>query len=120
MEFINPMKELLLFLRMMASDDNGNPSSSRGIGLIIFTSLSICVTGVTATLLYRITQIQDAEALKVATDALIRFAWMYLIMAGTALSLYGINVWKYIAQIRTGVALPEPTKPDPGGESEGA
>jgi hypothetical protein len=24
---------------------------------------------------------------------------------GTALSLYGINVWKYIAQIRTGVAV---------------
>lgn len=110
MQFLNPMRELFDFLKMMISDDSGHPSSSRGIGLILFSCLSICVSAVTGVFLYKIVTVSDSQTVKVVTDALIRFTWIYVIMAATALSLYGIHVWKYIAQIRTGVALPEASK----------
>lgn len=102
----SPMRDILHFLKRMISDDNGVPSSSRVIGIVIFTILGVSVGSITGVALWKLYFSTDPLMVRVILDALNKFAWIYLILAATALSLYGINVWKYIAQIKTGVATP--------------
>jgi hypothetical protein len=102
MRFVDPMKELLRFLRLMASDDRGTPSSSRVIGILIFSVLAASVAAITSVLLFKIVVSNDPVIIGHVVTAITKFGWLYMILAATALSLYGINVWKYIAQIRAG------------------
>ena len=101
------LKELFKFLRMMASDDHGVPSSSRAIGAAIFVVLGVCLASITAVFLWKIVQTNDQINLSTMVTAITKFGWLYMILAATALSLYGINVWKYLAQIRAGGFLNE-------------
>lgn len=102
MSLKRPPKPKTHFLTLMASDDRGTPSSSRVIGTVIFACLSLVILAIYTVLLVRIATITDSASLGIVTNALIKFDWVILIMSATALSLYGINVWKYIAQIRAG------------------
>lgn len=100
--FVDPMKEFLRFLSLMASDDRGVPSASRVIGAVIFTILGVSLAAITAVLLWKIVVTTDQVNLSTVVGALSKSMWIYMILAATALSLYGINIWKYIAQIRAG------------------
>jgi len=102
---INPFKNFVQFFKLVLSDDQGVPSSSRVIGLTIFITLSVCIAAITWVFLRKIYYINDANVLKIMTEGIIKFAWIYLIMAATALSLYGINIWKHVANIRFGGLL---------------
>jgi hypothetical protein len=94
-------------MRLMASDDRGTPSSSRVIGALIFIVLGVSLAAITAVLLWKIVVTNDQINLSTVVTAITKFGWLYMILAATALSLYGINVWKYIAQIRAGGFLNE-------------
>ena len=100
-----PMKDLMSFLKRMISDDNGVPSSSRLIGMEIFTLLAVCVGSITGVFLWKLYWTSDSMVVKILVEGINKFAWFYMILAATALSLYGINVWKYIAQIKNGGVL---------------
>ena len=92
---------------------NGAPSSARIYAgwllvtvivaqLLIITTLLWCLLGLDATL---------PSATPLATLYMgglkIFMLWSMLFDVATALSLYGINVWKYVAAIRTGSVLPD-------------
>jgi hypothetical protein len=96
------MRDLMAFLKRMVSDDNGMPSSSRVIGIMIFTLLVVSVGSITGVFLWKLYWTQDANVVKILVEGINKFSWFYMILAATALSLYGINVWKYIAQIKSG------------------
>ena len=102
MRFIDPMKEFFKFLRLMASDERGQPSSSRVIGFLVFTSLIVSIIAITAVLLWKIVVTVDQVNLSTVVTALSKSMWIFLILAATALSLYGINIWRYVACIRAG------------------
>ena len=90
------------FLRLAFSNDNGVPSSARIIGLFLFSGLLAFLIAATSVLLYRILHTTDAVSLKILVDGFSKFQWHYLYLLAGALALYGINIWKYIAQIRVG------------------
>ena len=102
MRFIDPMKEFFKFLRLMASDERGQPSSSRVIGFLVFSSLIISIVAITTVLLWKIVVTSDPASLNIVVTALSKSMWIFLILAATALSLYGINIWRYVASIRAG------------------
>ena len=90
------------FLRLAFSNDNGVPSSARIIGLFLFSGLLAFLIAATSVLLYRILHTTDVVSLKILVDGFSKFQWHYLYLLAGALALYGINIWKYIAQIRVG------------------
>ena len=96
------MKELLAFFKLVASDGHGNPSSSRVIGMGIFAVLALSLAAITTVFLYRIATLDDQVNLSTITMALTKFDWIYMILAATALSLYGINIWQYLGTLRMG------------------
>lgn len=102
---IRPLKSLLEFLRLVVSDDNKLPSSTRIVGIWIFMLLGFSVAGITTALVFKIFTLNDSASLKVVVDGVVKFGWIYMILAATALSLYGIHVWKYIAQLRSGAVF---------------
>lgn len=91
--------------------DGVTPSSARTFGAWIFTTvlfLQVLVIGVLCWRIFRLDHtIANAPALATIYTSVLKtfFLWSLLFDVATALSLYGINVWKYVAQIRTGVAI---------------
>jgi hypothetical protein len=97
---------LRTFIRLMFSDDNMMPSSTRVIGTWIFGFVSVAVgvlTGVLALKLHGATDARIVESCMVGVKTLL---WIYTTMLATAMSMYGIHVWKYIAQIQAGLFMP--------------
>jgi hypothetical protein len=87
------------FLWLLFSDDSHFPSSARVLGMVILSTLSLCVGCVTGVLVYRIANTLDPILLKLFLDGLKGLTTIYLFMSATALSLYGIHVWKYISNL---------------------
>lgn len=91
--------------------DNSTPSSARIYAGWIFTMILVLQLMVISVLCWKILRLDtwapNAPSLAVTYTAVLKtfFTISILFDMGTALSLYGINVWKYIAQIRTGVAV---------------
>lgn len=101
--------------------DNVTKSSARLQGTIILVNIeilqAIVVIGWTWVLVSMSKNIKDVYTAQVCTtliNATLRIViWGFLFQAAIALSLYGINVWKYIVSLRTGVS----PVPDSEGES---
>lgn len=93
----------LKFVRDALSETPGGlPSSARVIGAVLFGIVALAVGATTFVLLWRIFFIADSDSLKILVDGLSKFQWQFLYLSATALALYGINVFKQIAQIRAG------------------
>jgi hypothetical protein len=102
----------------MYEPDGKTPSSARLIAVSIFTTLNVLTIGIVGGLVRMIVvttrqiphlaEIGKSTADLVKTVELLTKAtvtislWWFLFLAATALSLYGINVWKYVAAIRAG------------------
>ena len=89
--------------------DGKRVSSARIWGGIIITVLLACNVALVGTMSYGIWKCMyyephDILALKTIVDGIKDMAYLYFIMAATALALYGINVFKYISEIKNGVA----------------
>jgi hypothetical protein len=92
------------FIARSLMEANGvTPSSARIIAAFIFGSLTILTFLIILVLLFRIMTIQDPYlgGALLSTLTKITLYW-FLFFAATALSLYGINVWKYVAGMRLG------------------
>lgn len=93
---------LRTFIRLMFSDDNAMPSSARVIGTSIFAAVSVGFAAITWVLLWKIVHTQDAPVVESCVSAIKSLMWGYCILVFSALSLYGIHVWKYVAQLQSG------------------
>jgi hypothetical protein len=92
------------FIAKSLMEPNGEtPSSARIIAAFIFGSLTVLTFLIILVLLFRIMTIQDPYlgGALLSTLTKITLYW-FLFFAATALSLYGINVWKYVAGMRMG------------------
>ena len=96
------------FLGAAKEMDNVTPSSARTYGGMIFMAVLGLQVAIVWVLLYKIVSLDMAlpnapTLLPVLTKVLLVFLlWALLFDVGTALSLYGLNIWKYIAAIRCG------------------
>lgn len=102
----------------MYEPDGHTPSSARLVAVSIFTTLNVLTIAIVAGLVRMIVvlsrQIPHLAEIGKSTADLVRTVelltkatvtislWWFLFLAATALSLYGINVWKYVAAIRAG------------------
>jgi hypothetical protein len=99
------------FFGATSEPDGQTPSSARIYAGWIFTMILILQLMVISVLCWKILRLEtwapNAPSLGVTYTSVLKtfFTISILFDMGTALSLYGINVWKYIAQIRTGVAV---------------
>jgi hypothetical protein len=91
------------FLRLMFSDDNLMPSSSRVIGTSIFAFLLSAMTAFTWVVVSKIYGSNDANVIIALVGAFRYIFWFFMFLAASALSMYGIHVWKYMAQIQMGL-----------------
>jgi hypothetical protein len=99
----NPLRT---FIKLLFSDDNLMPSSTRVIGTWIFTFVSMAVGLLTGVLAKKIYTTTDAKIVESCMQGVKTLLWIYTTMLASALSMYGINVWKYIAQIQAGLFIP--------------
>ena len=92
------------FVRQALMEENGEtPSSARLIAAFIFGSLTCLTFLIILVLLFRIMTIQDPMLGTALLSSLTKITlYWFLFFAATALSLYGINVWKYVAGMRMG------------------
>lgn len=95
-------------------EPNGNPSSARIYAGILLVTIPVIQLMVVLAVMARLATLNPSLSnVPTLTSSYLGFLksfllWTLLFNAGTAMSLYGINVWKYISSIRTGVApLPE-------------
>lgn len=97
--------------------DNG-PSAARTYGGIIFLTVVALQIMVITTMCWKVLRLDPATVnslyiLPIYTKLLSQFMlWGSLFDCATALSLYGINVWRFVASIRTGQAV-APDADDP-------
>ena len=106
-----------------ATEPNGAPSSARVYAGILLVTIPGIQTMVVLAIMTRLLTLSptatNAPALTSAYLGFLRtfLLWTLLFDASTALSLYGINVWKYLVALRTGVppvegvASPEDVEP---------
>jgi hypothetical protein len=106
------------FLRLMFSDDNYYPSSARVLGTLIFCFIGLSVGALTLTLSIKLWHSQDPAVIQTLVSGYRTLMWMYTTLVGCGLSFYGINAWKYIAQIQSGFFMPQ--FPQMGGYQYGA
>lgn len=101
------------FFGATSEPDGQTPSSARIYAGWIFAAILIFQSMIISVLCWKILRLEtwapNAPSLAVTYTSVLKtfFTVSILFDMGTALSLYGINVWKYIAQIRTGVAAKE-------------
>ena len=99
--------------------DNQTPSSSRVYGGMIFVTvlaLQLMIIGVLCWKILRLDpNLANAPAILTIYSKILLafFLWSILFDVATALSLYGVNCWKYVAAMRCGVM---PTDTDDLGE----
>lgn len=99
------------------SEPDGTPSSARIYAGWIFVAILVFQSMIISVLCWKILKLEttavNAPSLAVTYTSVLKtfFTISILFDMGTALSLYGINVWKYIAQIRTGVAAKDDESP---------
>lgn len=84
-------------------------SSTRVWGGITFAVLLLCNMALVGTICWGIRKVLylapvDNVALASLLGSIKNLAWLYLVLAATALSLYGINVWKYINTLKNGLS----------------
>ena len=94
------------FIRLMFSDDNHLPSSTRIVGTWIFTFVTLAVGFLTAVLGWKLHETLDPKIVESLMVGIKTLLWIYTTMLASALSMYGINAWKYITQIQAGVLAP--------------
>ena len=92
------------FIKKALMEENGEtPSSARLIAAFILGALTVLTFLIILVLLFRIMTIQDPMLGASLLSSLTKITlYWFLFFAATALSLYGINVWKYIAGMRMG------------------
>ena len=103
--------------------DNHTPSAARVFAGCIFTVVLSLQCAIIGTLVWKV-YLMDllapsaVAALQVLSKILLAFLlWSILFDVATALSLYGINVWRYVAAMRTGQAVKDDDdhdQPNPG------
>lgn len=88
--------------------DGRTPSSARIWGTMILVTVNILTILVILIVLFKLKATDNVQMASVLMTSLAKLVlWEFLFLLATALSLYGINVWKYVAQIRTGVSIPD-------------
>jgi hypothetical protein len=103
----------------MHEPDGTTPSSARMIAVMIFTALTFLTAGIITGFVHMTVETSESIAqvaatgkstadltkvIDLLTHAIVTITlWWFLFLAATALSLYGINVWKWVASIRAGV-----------------
>jgi hypothetical protein len=105
---------LFTFVRLMFSDDNFIPSSARVLGTAIFAFIGTSVGLLTSVLAYKLYVTQDPSVVQTLVSGYKTLVWIYTTLIASGLSFYGINAWKYIAQIQSGFFMP-PVNPLGGG-----
>lgn len=100
------------------NEANGTPSSARIYAGELLITISIIQFMVVFAVMARLLTLPPADTNTPALTSLYLgflkgfLLWTLLFDAATALSLYGVNVWKYLVALRTGVvpveALPSP------------
>lgn len=98
----NKEKVYHLFKKSLYEPNGTEVSSSRVFGAIIIVVVCMCQFFLTGVLGVKIMQEIDLEKLRVLIGAFKYMMYAYLILVATALTLYGTNVWKYIAEIKNG------------------
>jgi hypothetical protein len=93
------------FLRLMFSDDNLMPSSTRVIGTTIFTFLVAAMTAFTWVVTGKIHATTDPAIINALVGGFRYIFWFFMFMAASALSMYGIHVWKYLGQLQSGLGV---------------
>jgi hypothetical protein len=89
-------------------DDGKTVSSSRLMGGLTFAVLHFCnvtLVGAISWGIWSVIKIHpiDNMALTSLLGSIKYLALLYLILAATALALYGINIWKYVSAIKNGL-----------------
>jgi len=109
-KFMNAIKPRLpeTLKKIIQEHDHSTYSSARAWGGWIFLILGICNLILAGSIGWGIHHVLmltpiDNPALLSLVTSIKNLAWLYVILAATALALYGINVWKYVAQIRNGI-----------------
>lgn len=87
--------------------DHRTPSSARIYGGVLLATIILIQILIAVALCFRLATVDPALVnapvlIKVYVTALKALLWSLLFDAATALSLYGVNVWRYIAAIRCG------------------
>lgn len=96
------------FVGMLREPDNKTPSSARTLGCFLFMAVLVVQVKIVWTLCSMIVHLDPtlpnaAALLATYTKVLyIVLMWTILFDVAAALSLYGINVWRYVAAIRCG------------------
>ncbi len=96
------------FIGATREHDNVTPSSSRVNGTLIILTILVLQLMIIGVLCWKIFTLDPALAtasviLPIYVRTLSIFLlWALLFDVATALSLYGINVWRFVAAIRTG------------------
>lgn len=93
---------LRTFIRLMFSDDNAMPSSSRVVGSSLFASVTAGFGAITWVLLWKIVHSESPQVVEACVGGIRNLLWGYSILTFSALSMYGIHVWKYVAQLQSG------------------
>lgn len=109
---------LFTFVRLMFSDDNFIPSSARVLGTAIFCFIGLSVGLLTSVLAFKLYSSQDPTVVQTLVSGYKTLVWIYTTLIASGLSFYGINAWKYIAQIQSGFFMP-PVNPFGGGYGQG-
>lgn len=98
------------FIGATRESDNVTPSSARVNGTLIILTILLLQAMIIGVLCWKILtldpgNVNAATLLPIYVRALnIFLLWALLFDVATALSLYGINVWRWVAAIRTGAA----------------
>jgi hypothetical protein len=108
LEFLKP-KMPSFIKRAFLEDDGIRVSSSRIMGALTFGVLHLCnvvLIGAISWSLIKVIQTHpiDNMALISLLGSIKYLSLLYLILAATALALYGVNVWKYLNEIKNGVS----------------
>lgn len=107
LEFLKP--KLPEFLKRSFMEEDGKTvSSSRIMGGLTFVVLHFCNVILVSAISWSIIKVIrlvpiDNAALSSLLGSIKYLSLLYLILAATALALYGVNIWKYVASIRNGV-----------------
>lgn len=94
--------------RSFLEEDGKTVSSSRIMGGLTFVVLHFCNVVLVSAISWSIIKVMklnpiDNVALASLLGSIKYLSLLYLILAATALALYGVNIWKYVASIRSGI-----------------